>query len=110
MKKAKTTGATRALWNLATGERPIGDVLSVARRLRGFTQTELATRLAVSNANISRIEHGADLRVSTLVELARELELELILVPREHLPAVRALLDSLDASALPSDSQKPRFA
>lgn len=110
MKRVKDAEAVRLLWNLESGDQAVGRVLSIARRSRGVTQTELAARLAVSNANISRIEHGGDLRVSTLVDFARELELELILVPKEHLSAVRALLDSLEASAPPADPQKPRFA
>ncbi len=101
-------GSSRALWDSA-GESA-GHLLRIARRLRGITQTELAARLDVSNANISRIEHGSDLRVSTLVEFARELQLELILVPKEHLTAVRALLDSLDTPAPTGNAQKPRFA
>ena len=46
----------------------------------------------MSAANLSRIEHGADFRVSTLLELARELKLEPILVPKELVPAVRAVM------------------
>jgi len=110
MRRVKDADAIRMLWNLESGERAVGHVLSVARRSRGVTQTELAARLAVSNANISRIEHGGDLRVSTLVDFARELELELVLVPKEHLSAVRALLDSLEVPVPPADPQKPRFA
>jgi transcriptional regulator with XRE-family HTH domain len=83
-------------------------LLAVARRARGLSQAELADRLGVTNANISRIERGSDLKVSTLVDVARELKFEPLLVPKEHLSSVRALLGSLqhDDTAQP---ERPRF-
>ena len=78
--------------------------------MRGLSQTQLAATLNVSNANISRIEHGADLRVSTLVEIARALKMEPVLVPKEHITAVRALLDSISDSRNEDEPiQRPRF-
>jgi HTH-type transcriptional regulator/antitoxin HipB len=71
----------------------VGRILAAARERIGLSQTELARRLAVSPANLSRIEHGSDLRVSTLLELARALQLEPMLVPKNLAPAVRAILD-----------------
>lgn len=106
--RANSASVTRDLWD--RGELPVGRLLGLARRFRGLSQTELAARLNVSNTNVSRIEHGADLRVSTLVELSRELKLEVLLVPKEHLGAVRALLDSLDAAEADRPAPKPRFA
>jgi transcriptional regulator with XRE-family HTH domain len=87
-----------------------GEVLAHARKSRRLTQAELAKRLDVSKANISRIEHGADLRVSTLLEIARALNLEPLLVPKEHLAAVRALLDVASTNTGEEPSQKPRFS
>jgi len=71
----------------------VGRILAEARERAGLSQTELARRLAVSGANLSRIEHGSDLRVSTLLEIARELQLEPMLVPKSLAPAVRAMLE-----------------
>jgi HTH-type transcriptional regulator / antitoxin HipB len=71
----------------------IGRILAAARERAGLSQGELARRLAVSNANLSRIEHGSDLRVSTLLEIARELQLEPMLIPKSLAPAVRAMLE-----------------
>jgi hypothetical protein len=62
----------------------------------------------MSGANLSRIEHGADLRVSTLLEVARALQLEPLLVPKEYLPAVRALLDDLAQRSLPNEAAAER--
>ena len=79
------------------------------RLKRNVSQTELAKRLSVAPSHISRIEHGSDPRVSTFVEMARALHLEPVLVPREHLSAVRALLDDLE-SRHTGASERPRFA
>jgi DNA-binding XRE family transcriptional regulator len=48
--------------------RAIRDIaaLTEARENQGLTQQELADRLGVSQANISRIEHEEDLYLSTL--------------------------------------------
>ena len=77
----------------------IGQILAAARKRAGLSQTELARRLAVSAANLSRIEHGSDLRVSTLTEIARALQLEPMLVPKNLAPAVRAILDERQGGA-----------
>lgn len=51
-------------------------------------------------SHISKIEKGAaDLRISSLVQLARVLDLEVELVPRKALPAVHALVGRSDESA-----------
>jgi transcriptional regulator with XRE-family HTH domain len=71
----------------------LGSALAHLRRERGLSQAELARRLGMSAPNLSRIEHGADLRVSTLLDLARALKLEPVLVPKDRLAMVRALLD-----------------
>ena len=71
----------------------LGEALRRIRGERDITQADLAKRLGMSAANISRIEHGADFRVSTLLDLARDLRYEPLLVPKPFVPAVRALID-----------------
>lgn len=53
-------------------------------------------------SHLSAIESGkTDPRTSTLIEIARQLDHELILVPRKLLPAVTALLgDSVPSAKL----------
>lgn len=98
------------LWRWGKDDSSVGSLLALARRMRGVSQTELAASLNMSNANISRIEHGADLRVSTLVEIARALKMEPVLIPKEYVIAVRALLDSLaDTHNGAEPIQLPRF-
>ena len=71
----------------------IAESLKAARERKGLSQRTLGTKAGVPQGHISRIENGAvDLRLSSLVELGRVLDLELTLVPRKKLPAVRAII------------------
>jgi len=94
-------------WRLGSGT-PVGALLAATRKGQGLSQSELARRLGVSGANLSRIEHGADLRVSTLLEISRALQLEPMLVPKENVPSVRALLDDLHSS-VDTETERGRF-
>lgn len=70
----------------------IAEALRDARQRRGLSQRALSERVGVPQSHISRIESGAvDLRLSSLVALARALGLELVLVPRQSIPAVNAV-------------------
>lgn len=69
--------------------------LKAARARRGLSQRELSLRSGVPQSHISKIESGAvDLRVSSLIGLARELGLELALIPRKAVPAVSSIIRS----------------
>ncbi len=66
--------------------------LREARIGRGLSQRELAERAGLGQNRLALIEAGGvDLRTSTLVQLARALDLELVLAPRRVLPAVQSL-------------------
>lgn len=68
-----------------------------ARLAKGWSQRDLSARAHLTQAQISRIENGdVDLQVSTLIELARSLELDLQLVPRAALTAVEAAVRSAE--------------
>jgi transcriptional regulator with XRE-family HTH domain len=62
------------------------------REAKGFTQSDLGTRIGQPQSAVSRIERGGDLRLSTLLEMARVLELEPMLIPKHLIPAVQALI------------------
>ncbi len=67
-------------------------MLQNARERKGLSQRDLATKLGVRQSYVSRIETAAvDPRASSLTEFARALDLELVLIPRQVLPAVQAL-------------------
>lgn len=89
--------------------RSLVEALRRLRDERGVSQVGLAQRLGVAASHISRIEHGADPRLSTFVEMARALQAEPILVPREHVSAVRALLEDLKRRN-EGAPERPRFA
>jgi transcriptional regulator with XRE-family HTH domain len=67
--------------------------LKTARENKGLSQRDLSARVGLPQSHISKIEHGAvDLQVSSLVALARALDLETLLVPRKLVPAVEAII------------------
>ena len=73
----------------------IARLLKSARQARELSQRELSAKSGVPQSHISKIETGAvDLRVSSLIVLARVLDLELMLVPRKTVPAVHSLVRS----------------
>ena len=73
----------------------ITSALRTAREAKGLSQRALSKLIDVPQGHISKIESGAvDLRVSSLIELARALDLELTLVPRKSLPAVQSVVRS----------------
>ncbi len=80
--------------------------LREARQRKGFSQRELSAKSGVPQSHISKIENGAvDLRVSSLVALARVLDLELELVPKKTVPAVKSIVRSSTSADL-SNAQK----
>lgn len=86
----------------------IASTLRAARESKGLSQRELSTKSGVPQGHISKIENGAvDLRASSLVTLARVLDLELLLVPRKAVPAVKSIVRS-SAESTPPDGKTAR--
>lgn len=76
----------------------ISRTIKAVRRARGLSQRALAESAGMPQSHISRIENaGVDLRLSSLTEIARALGLELTLVPRKTVPAVRSIVGSAQA-------------
>lgn len=91
----KTTSMNYTLDHISTA-------IKAAREKKAISQRELSAMAGVPQAQISRFESGAvDLRLSSLVALARALDLELELVPRKALPAVESIVRS-------AESREPR--
>jgi transcriptional regulator with XRE-family HTH domain len=83
------------------------ETLRAARKSAGLSQRDLSTRIGVPQSHISKIESGGtDLRLSSLVEFARALDHEVVLVPRKLLPAVEAIVRN--ASSVVSDDARLR--
>ena len=69
----------------------IAETLKEARARKELSQRALSTLAGLPQSHISKIENGAvDLRLSSLIELARVLDLELTLIPRNAAIAVNA--------------------
>ena len=78
----------------------ISKSLKQAREAKGLSQRTLADLSGVPQSHISKIESGGvDLRISSLVEIARALDMELKLVPRKGLSAVNSIIRSTQAKA-----------
>ena len=84
--------------------------LRTARRSKGLSQRELSAKSGVPQGHISKVENGAvDLRVSSLVALARILGLELMLVPRKSVSAVQSIARGAAARAS-TESVRPAYS
>lgn len=74
---------------MSAGIKEIAASVRKARIAKALTQKELGQRVGLPQSHISKIEKGAvDLKLSSLVEIARALDLEITLVPRKALAAV----------------------
>lgn len=84
---------------METSIEALVETLREARRLKGLSQRDLSKKAGLTQAHLSRIESGAiDLKLSTLLELARLLDLEPTLVPRTAISAVNAVMREADAN------------
>lgn len=72
---------------------PIIDRLRAARRVAGVTQRELSRRTGITQSHISLIENGAvEPGLPSIIQIARALELELVVVPKKLVPAVNGII------------------
>lgn len=79
------------------------NALKGAREAKGLSQRELSARTGVPQSHISKIESSnADIRLSSLIELARALDLEVKLVPRKALAAVDSVVRSTAPATPPA--------
>lgn len=76
----------------------MGSILRRARMRRGHSQEELANSVGMSASSISNIELGSDFKTSTLLRMAAECGCEVLIVPKESVPFVHAVLDDMDMS------------
>jgi transcriptional regulator with XRE-family HTH domain len=71
----------------------LSEALREARLKRPFTQQELADKLGLRQGQISDLERATkDPRLSTIQNVARALDLEVMLVPRQLITAVQGVL------------------
>ncbi len=73
----------------------IVSTLEMARKAAGLTQDQLAGRAGLTRMTVSKTESGVvDPKLSSVVEMARALGMELMLVPAALRPEVEAFLHS----------------
>ena len=74
--------------------------LKIARQTKGLNQSSLGEKLGLPQSHVSKIEQGGtDPRLSTVTEMARLLDHELILIPRQLIPAIRAIISGQDTES-----------
>lgn len=74
--------------------------LKAARQTKGLKQSSLGEKLGLPQSHVSKIEQGGtDPRLSTVTEMARLLDHELILIPRQLVPAIRAIISGQDTES-----------
>lgn len=87
------------------GEEVI-NTLQEARTAAGLSQRALSEKAGLSQSHISQIESGTlEPGLSKLIQMARALDLEFVLVPRRMVPAIKNL-----AAASRPERQSPTFA
>lgn len=64
-----------------TSTAGVAERVREARRARGWSQSELATKAGVSRPTVARIEGGQHVLMGTLERVAQVLELDVALLP-----------------------------
>jgi transcriptional regulator with XRE-family HTH domain len=81
---------------------PFGRVLRVTREQKGLSQKALADSLGLHQRQISDLERAAmDPRFSTVEDVARALELEVVFVPRHLVSTIERLQGREQAATTP---------
>jgi HTH-type transcriptional regulator / antitoxin HipB len=73
----------------------IAKELKAARKRQGMSQRLVSKHTGVPQSQVSKIENGTvDLRTSSLIELSRAVQMDVMLVPRKAIPAVESIVKS----------------
>lgn len=91
--------------------KELGALLRRSREAAGLTQEQTADRANISRPRYRDIETGtAAARATTLVNVARALGMEMMLIPQAMVPAVQSMLrptdDVEDRPAFTSDAEE----
>lgn len=88
--------------------RDIGRLLKTARIASAMTQEQVADLAGISRPRYRDIETGAAAaRATTLINIARALGLEMMLVPQAMVPAIEALMRPRDDDDMPAFISNP---
>src|SRR5579871_1250157 len=76
-------------------ENEIVFALKKARKAKNWTQKELAEKVGLPQSHVSNIERGnVDVRISSLIEIARILDVELMLIPRQEANFIKSIIST----------------
>lgn len=90
--------------------QPLTNALRAAREKKALSQRAFSAMLGIAQGRLSRIETGTtNLRASSLLELARALDLEVMLVPRQLVPAVNSLIDQAANTVEKGATPRPAY-
>jgi HTH-type transcriptional regulator / antitoxin HipB len=82
-----------------------------ARKNRGWSQRDLASRLHIGQRHISDIESGKIVpRYDTLLEIVRTLDHDLIMIPRALVPLVQSLIRDRQKEQRGEGEERPLYA
>jgi len=85
-------------------------MLRQQRRKHSWSQAGLGDRIGLGQEHVSNIERGiTSPRVDTLLDVARALDLDLVLVPRALVPAVQALEREYRRGAVLGEEDRPLY-
>jgi len=88
--------------------REICEVLRQARLAAKLTQQQVADLAGIARLRYGDIENGsAAARTTTLINVARALGLEMLLIPQAMVPAVLALMHPHDDDDIPAFVTQP---
>ena len=70
----------------------IAQSIKLRREKMGLSQRQLSAKVGIPQSHLSKIERGVvDLQTSSLIEIGRALDLELVLVPLSYLSLIESL-------------------
>nr|WP_321524556.1 helix-turn-helix transcriptional regulator [uncultured Cohaesibacter sp.] len=82
-----------------------------ARAEKRLSQRDLGRLLGMPQSHISKIESGAvDIKLSSLTQICRVLDLELQLVPRKNVPAVEAIIKASSSRLTEQEAPRPAYS
>ncbi|MFI0416193.1 MAG: helix-turn-helix domain-containing protein [Candidatus Thiodiazotropha sp.] len=88
----------------------LAKALKEAREDKKLSQRALSQKAGMPQSQISRIENAAvDLQTSSLIELARALDMDVVLVPRNLVPAVNSVMRMTQSAQDGEEPPRPAY-
>ncbi len=99
-------------YNYSLGSSDLFAAIKAARQAKKMTQQALAQKVGLPQSHLSKIEAGkVNVSLESLIEIARCLELEVVLVPKEKVSAVVGVIQAQSdfGSILSEIGSKPAY-